>query len=151
MIEIGSGTGAVGLAAAALGASSVILTDLNYLEGLVTANITRNNLSSKASFAPLTWGQPLSSQIPPPPFDIILASDVLYQHDCVHPLISTLKTLSGPSTQIFLSTEHRPRLPFPQDLFTAAGLKVEQVPYDQLHPEWRSTDIQIYKLRLAIQ
>ncbi len=153
MIEIGAGTGAVGLAAAALGASSVTLADLPHLEGLITANIARNTLSTKTSeisFAPLAWGEePLSPQIPSPPFDIILASDVIYQENLINPLISTLKTLSGPCTQIFLAYEHRPKLPFPQESFLAAGFHVEQIPYEQLHPEWRSPDIYIYRIKLS--
>lgn len=149
MIELGAGTGALGLAAAALGASSVTLTDLDHLEGLITANIARNNLSAKASSAPLCWGQPISSQIPTPPFDIILASDVIYQQGSIEPLISTLKALSCPCTIIFLSYEHRPNLQFPRDLFLAAGFQVEQVPHHKLHPQWRSPDIHIYKLQLS--
>jgi predicted nicotinamide N-methyase len=148
VIELGAGTGAVGLAAAALG-TSVILTDLHSLEGLVTANIARNNLSLKASFAPLCWGESISSQIPSPPFDIILASDVIYQQEYIDPLISTLKTLSGPCTQIFLSNEHRPKLPFPLKEILAAKFQVEEIPYDRLHPEWRSPDIHIYKIQLT--
>ncbi|KAL4536055.1 hypothetical protein Ndes2526A_g05602 [Nannochloris sp. 'desiccata'] len=130
VIELGAGTGALGLAAAALGASSVTLTDLDHLEGLITANIARNNLSAKASSAPLCWGQPISSQIPTPPFDIILASDVIYQQASIEPLISTLKALSCPCTIIFLSYEHRPKLQFPRDLFLAAGFQVEQIRMD---------------------
>jgi len=148
VIELGAGTGAVGLAAAALGAS-ITLTDLNHLKGLVTANIALNNLSARASFEPLCWGQPISSQIPTPPFDIILASDVIYEKECINPLISTLRALSGPCTLTFLSNEHRPKLPFPQDRFLAAGFQIEQVPYHSLHPEWRSPDIHIYKIQLS--
>ena len=148
VIEIGAGTGAVGLAAAALGAT-VILTDLDQVEGLITANIARNKLSANASFTPLCWGDPIPSQISTPPFDIVLASDVLYQHEWVSPLIATLKALSGPATDIFLANEHRPKLKFPADLFSAAGFLIQQIPYEQLHPEWRSPDIQIYKLKLS--
>jgi hypothetical protein len=149
VIELGAGTGAVGIAAAALGASSITLTDLDHLQGLITANIARNNLSARASAATLCWGQPISSQFPTPPFDTILASDVIYEQECIDPLISTLRALSGPCTLIFLSYEHRPKLPFPEDRFVAAGFQIQQIPYHKLHPEWRSPDIHICKIQLS--
>ena len=149
MIDVGSGTGAVGLAAAALGAHSVTLTDLPHLQHLIDANITCNRLAQRASFVPLNWGDPVDVALAPP-FDIVLASDVLYQHEWVDPLLQTLKSLSGPSTQIFLANEHRSKLPFPAHCFLSSGFEVQEVPYDQLHPEWRSTDIQIYSLKLKL-
>lgn len=147
MIEVGAGTGAVGLAAAALGVSSVILTDLPHLQDLISTNIARNGFADKASFATLIWGD--SSTSLSPPFDLVLASDVLYQHDWVEPLISTLISLSGSNTVVYLANEHRPKLPFPAPRFTSAGFEVQQVPYAELHPEWRSPDIQLYRLVLA--
>ena len=147
VIEIGAGTGAVGLACAALGVPSVILTDLPHLEDLIITNIRKNKLVDRASFTALSWGD--SSTALNPPFDIVLASDVLYQHDWVDPLISSLKSLSGLNTVVYLANEHRPKLPFPADRFTAAGFLIQQVPYAELHPDWRSPDIQLYRLVLA--
>ena len=42
VVDVGSGTGALGLAAAALGAASVFLTDLPHALPLIVANARRN-------------------------------------------------------------------------------------------------------------
>lgn len=149
VIELGAGPGAVGLAAAALGASSVVLTDLKHLLPLISANVQRNRLGSVASVRPLDWHAPAGVAALRPPFDLVLASDVLYQRHALQPFVRTLRALCGPETQVLLSNEHRPALPFPRALFEDAGFLVAVLPWDSLHPDWRSPDIDVYSLRLA--
>jgi len=149
VIELGAGTGAVGLASALLGASSAILTDLPHLVHLLEDNVSRNSLGisgCNVSVAPLPWGcDPKKLN---PPFDLILASDVVYQEQSIEPLIYSLRSLCGPHSRVFFANEHRAKLPFPVSLFATAGFSVELVPIRQHHPEWRSPDIQIYSLSL---
>lgn len=53
--------------------------------------------------------------------------------------------------QVLLCNEHRPALPFPWALFEAAGFKVQQVPLEEQHPQWRSEDIHLFRIQLAAQ
>lgn len=145
-IELGSGTGAVSIAAAALGAKSVVATDLPLLLPLIETNINQNNYSSIITPLELDWqikGVPDSLQ---PPFEVVLASDVLYQPDGLNFFVDKLKELCDTNTLVLLSNEHRPALPFPLKLFHDAGFSVKEVAAKDLHPEWQSPDIQVYKL-----
>lgn len=54
-----------------------------------------------------------------------------------------------PWPQVLLCNEHRPALPFPWELFEASGFSVQQVPPEQQHPDWRSDDILLFRIRLA--
>lgn len=56
VIEIGSGTGLVGLVAAALRAKLVILTDLGHLIPYLNSNIRLNDLEKVVHAAELEWG-----------------------------------------------------------------------------------------------
>ena len=111
-----------------------------------------NGVGHLATAAPLAWGTPLSSSGDPvlrPPFDVVLASDVLYQAEALPLFVRTLRELSGPATLTLLCNEHRPALPFPWQLFRQAGFDVQQVPLSEQHPDWRSKDIHLFHIRLA--
>ncbi|KAL4442975.1 hypothetical protein ABPG77_008466 [Micractinium sp. CCAP 211/92] len=153
VLELGSGPGAVGCTAAALGASTVAVTDLQPVVALAARNIQANGLSHIASAVPLPWGQPLPppEQLPGQPFDLVLASDVLYFADALPLFISTLSEVfsANPEALLVLCNEHRPALPFPGALFAAAGLSVCRVPTAEQHPDWRSDDIHLYHIQLA--
>lgn len=96
-----------------------------------------NNLQGVASTAALQWGQPVGHL--GPPFDLVLASDVIYKAALIQPLLATLRELSGPRTLLLLAAEHREKLPFPQGAFAAAGLNVQCVPHSELHPTGAAT------------
>jgi predicted nicotinamide N-methyase len=79
-LELGSGTGVIGIVVALLGAD-VILTDLPVVLPLLQANVTANvGSSSHARVAPLRWGNPMDDLNPP--FDYVLLADPLYD-SCV--------------------------------------------------------------------
>lgn len=80
---------------------------------------------------------------------MVLASDVLYQAEALPLVVSTLQELSGPHTLTLLCNEHRPALPFPWLLFRQAGFDVRLVPLSEQHPDWRSEDIHLFRIRLA--
>ena len=111
-----------------------------------------NGVGHLATAAPLAWGTPLSISEDPclcPPFDVVLASDVLYQVEALPLFVSTLRELSGHHTLTLLCNKHRPALPFPWLLFRQAGFDVRQVPLSEQHPDWRSEDIHLFHIRLA--
>jgi predicted nicotinamide N-methyase len=97
--DIGSGTGCVGLVAAALGAT-VTLTDQNSVEELIAHNIELCTSShivppGRVRFREYSWGDtPRFVEIP---FDIILVSDcVLPKLYPIEPLIEVRQLLKHP-------------------------------------------------------
>jgi predicted nicotinamide N-methyase len=123
VIDLGSGTGAVGLVARILGAE-VVLTDQEQLSFLMHENTSRAleamNLSALASgsasegvtVATYDWG--LDDNHLSPPFDVVIVSDcVLPKLYPIEPLVSALVELTKPrgdkqvSPIVLLSYEHR--------------------------------------------
>jgi len=111
VLELGSGTGACGLVAAAVGAVSVCLTDLPYLIPLLEENIRLNSFllwTSSVRATALTWGAPLPSCMltagacAP---DVILCADLIYRPEHVDVLLDTLIRVMGPHTKIWWAQE----------------------------------------------
>ena len=103
VVEVGSGTGIAGLAAAAAGASRVVLTDLPGGVPLLNATIQRNAEGVEGAAvlaASLEWGDDAAAAAAcgPSGCDLVLAADVLYSGEaCVHAALrSTLVALAAP-------------------------------------------------------
>ena len=108
-MELGCGTGAVGLYAAALGASRVALTDGGppALLQLARANADANAqlYDGEVEVRPLEWGAPLGDL---GDCDVVLASDVTYAADALPALASTLRALTdGGCRRILVAHERR--------------------------------------------
>jgi len=112
VVELGCGTGLAGLAAAVQGAH-VILTDLQEVLCQTTeANLEANTPALQASggiakLQPLAWGDTVDHLEPGPPFDYVLAADIIYKPDLFEPLKRTLLQLSGPGTRVLLAYTRR--------------------------------------------
>lgn len=82
VVEIGSGTGVAGLAAAIAGAARVVLTDMPTCVGRLQQAIERNKevlSGSEVLAAPLEWGDAEAAlAVAPEGVDLVIAADVLY-------------------------------------------------------------------------
>ncbi|KAG5644571.1 hypothetical protein DXG03_008145 [Asterophora parasitica] len=92
ILELGSGTGLVGLVAARLGCESVCITDQAPLLDIMRRNVRANALEESVSVAELNWGEPLPSDIGQAP-DLILAADCVYFEPAFPLLVQTLAEL----------------------------------------------------------
>lgn len=96
ILEIGSGTGLVGIAAAATLGAKVTITDLSHVISNLQFNVEANAGILAANggcvqVAPLHWGEAIDPELIEQDFDLILASDVVYHDHLYDPLIQTLK------------------------------------------------------------
>ncbi len=129
VLELGAGTGIVGLTAAAMGAKSVILTDQPEMVPLLEQNIALNDASVNSKAVPLLWGcdqeETMSSLVEvastmddawteTPIFDVICGSDILYSPENLPLLLDTIVQVCTPSkTEVVLAYPRR----FTEDMF----------------------------------
>ncbi|TFK86434.1 hypothetical protein K466DRAFT_550388 [Polyporus arcularius HHB13444] len=105
VLELGSGTGLVGLVAGALGAH-VCITDQAPLLGIMKQNVSLNHLARHVTVAELNWGEPIPADIPRP--DLILAADCVYFEPAFPLLVQTLADLvSDRSTEVLFCYKKR--------------------------------------------
>ena len=79
VVELGAGTGAVGLTAAQLGATHVLLTDQN--TELSAANVRGNGLNETVQVARVDWTDMSTweaARSAVGPWDVLIASDVFF-------------------------------------------------------------------------
>lgn len=158
IIDIGSGTGVVGIACALLTSGipgvHVTLTDQAPLLDLLRQNAFKlNNVSaSRLAVKELNWGTPLveAPETPVPPFDLLLLSDVVTKAYKAHfpALIKTIQDMSSPKSRIILCYELRD--PEDQEFFALlrkSGLSYSKVPDSKLDPDYTSDDIGIFEIR----
>lgn len=95
VVELGAGTGVVGIMASYLGASTV-LTDLDSLVPLLTHNITQNTplfSAGTVSAKPLCWGsQPDTDVIRP---DFLILANCIYYESSLEALLETVLALTS--------------------------------------------------------
>lgn len=100
ILELGSGTGLVGIAAAAALGADVTVTDLPHVLLNLHFNVEVNAAVVGATggavrVAALRWGELEDVELIGNDFDLVLASDVVYYDHLFDPLLQTLKLLFG--------------------------------------------------------
>ncbi|KAJ3157230.1 hypothetical protein HDU89_002642 [Geranomyces variabilis] len=163
VLEIGSGTGLVGLVVAALGAgtsASVTLTDtpnallllkhnVNHLAKMLEA---QGHARPALSSAPLIWGSErdtadLKSSHPQLPTHVLL-SDCLYVPSLYPALLKTLDTVCGPETLVWIAYEKRD-FPAEMEFWKSFGERfrfsyIREADQDEMY---RSEDIFLFEAR----
>lgn len=170
ILEIGSGTGAVGLSLARMGASSVIMTDKASQLSLMRRNVERNRPEPLSDIAPvrtelLTWGAKWKADaaydiVQPNTFDMVVVCDCVYPSVSPEPLVHVLCELLdlNPQATILLACEYR--APTAQveagvdhvhDFFARmrASCSVSRVPDEEISPQWRCNEISLWRICVA--
>ncbi|VDL61997.1 unnamed protein product [Hymenolepis diminuta] len=109
ILELGAGTGLCGIAALNNNAKNVIFTDIAdpRIERNLRKNCSMNNVSS-FEFLPCDWNE-IPNAVLEKSFDMILASDCLFESRVVVPFVETLSLLlyKNPSVEAFIAYEDR--------------------------------------------
>ena len=125
------------------GASSVVLTDKDTRPAEANLRLNRGNLEgNNISITTLEWGESVLTF--DPPFDVILAADVVYIEGVFSALIQTLADLSSPDSVVLLCCKRRyERYDRFFDLLSASGVFEHEVISSWLGRD----DIKLHKLR----
>ncbi|NXJ75873.1 MT21A methyltransferase, partial [Trogon melanurus] len=156
VIELGAGTGLLGIVATLLGitltiflrhillyclGARVTITDraaaLEFLESNVQANLP-SELRSRAVVKELTWGKDLGN-FPPGAFDFVLGADIVYLEETFAELLQTLEHLCSEQTVILLSCRIRYERDHKFLKMLRGRFSVHEVHYDSIK------DVHIYR------
>lgn len=172
VIELGAGTGFVGLVAGCLGAKRVYITDRNVMMELIRKNISGNGLESVCIGFEHEWGTPIAFDGDPNiKFDLILASGCVYHEEATPALLKTLQTLVDRSedcvlllaidfrfdvsSATFITEEDQDRYfacPVIKSFINQAiaqGWAMRPISTDQLHPEYIKPSVKVYECRFV--
>ncbi|KAI3726489.1 hypothetical protein L1987_66286 [Smallanthus sonchifolius] len=117
ILELGSGTGVVGIAASAILGADVTVTDLPHVLPNLVFNADANSSvvaprGGQVHVAALSWGKLEEMETIGRDYDLIIGSDVVYHDHLYDPLIQTLKYLllgggDGNGEKVFLMAHLR--------------------------------------------
>lgn len=163
VLELGSGTGAVGIAAAMLlKAGRVVLTDMDNVRFIMQENVDlaqQDGVIDKnvvVNVDVYEWGHS-------PPCSLILPSENVYPDlilvsDCIlprlypiEPLVEALTLLSKPYTRILISYEHRyyqhfePKQKF-WELMKTKKFLLRVIGANEYHPHFAAADIEVWEI-----
>jgi len=155
VLELGAGTGAVGLVTAALGAGKVTVTDLPRFVPLLEEGIALNSNLTNINAKALTWGSDDNDKnIETGYYDLILVSDCIYYEGSVEPLIKTLIKLCelNKHCRVLFTYEVRDysesKKKTAVEFFRAVGEHFRILPYktEECHEDYASDDIRVIQL-----
>eukprot|EP01033_Poteriospumella_lacustris_P008753 gene8752-6291_t len=126
VLEVGSGTGIVGIVAGLMGANRSVVTDLQYTLKNLQHNVDKNKPHSEASYNvdvmeldwfnaatyPTTTRDENGSE---KNWDVILGADIVWIEELILPLVNTLVAIAGFQTDVYVA--HQTRSKFSDKIF----------------------------------
>ncbi|KAG6742408.1 hypothetical protein POTOM_053279 [Populus tomentosa] len=149
-IELGTGCGVTGMALYLLGLADIVLTDIHPVMPALKHNLKRNKqvLGKMLKTAILYWSNEDQINGVNPPFDYVIAADVVYIEESVGALVKAMEMLVKDDGVVLLG--YQLRSPEADKLFweiCGEAFVIEKVPKEDLHPEYcyEETDVFIFR------
>ncbi|KAJ7948371.1 Lysine methyltransferase [Quillaja saponaria] len=149
-VELGTGCGVSGMGLYLLGLTNLVLTDIAPVMPALKRNLKINKtvLGKTLKYSVLYWNKLDQIKTLNPPFDFVIATDVVYIEETVGPLVSAMEALLSDNGVVLLG--YQLRSPEADKLFWELCVKVfdiEKVPHEDLHPDYAYEETNIYLLR----
>lgn len=149
-IELGVGCGAAGMSFYLLGLADLVLTDIAPVMPALKHNLKRNKqtLGKMLKSSILYWNNQNQIKALNPPFDVVIAADVVYIEESVGHLIGAMEALVADDGVVLLG--YQLRSPEADKKFWEMSREVfdiEKVPHEDLHPEYAYEESDVYIFR----
>uniref|UniRef100_A0A7N0VLC6 Uncharacterized protein n=1 Tax=Kalanchoe fedtschenkoi TaxID=63787 RepID=A0A7N0VLC6_KALFE len=149
-IELGTGCGVAGMGLYLLGLKDVVLTDIAPVMPALKRNMKRNKqtLGKNLKIAQLYWENGKQMEALNPPFDVVVAADVVYIEESARHLVKAMEELVKDGGVVLLG--YQVRSPEAHKVFwemVEVGFRVEKVKHEDLHPEYAYEETDVYVLR----
>lgn len=149
-VELGAGCGASGMAFYLLGLADIVLTDISPVMPALKHNLKRNKpvLNKSLKTSVLYWNNREQISALKPPFDVVIAADVVYIEESTAQLVAVMEAMVAVDGVVLLG--YQLRSPEAHKLFWELCEKVfviEKVPHEHLHPEYGYEETDVYILK----
>jgi len=146
-IELGAGCGLVGIVLAQLGVREVVLTDMGPTMDILKKNAKENACAGVSlTTQELEWGKPCAV-LDGKKFDLIVATDTMYEPGVIPALILCLLSFSHEKTEIYIAygRNSHAEADFCYHMKNL-GYVAELVPSDLLDEVYQSLEIKVVKI-----
>lgn len=149
-VELGAGCGVAGMGLYLLGLTDLVITDISPVMPALKHNLKRNKpvLGKTLKHSVLYWNRPEQISALHPPYDVVVATDVVYIEESVGPLISAMEALVADDGVVLLG--YQVRSPEAHKLFwemSESVFEIHKVPHEHLHPEYAYEEADVYVLK----
>ncbi|TXG55091.1 hypothetical protein EZV62_020347 [Acer yangbiense] len=149
-IELGTGCGAAGMALYLLGLVDIVLTDISPVMPALKHNLKRNKpvLNKALKTSVLYWNNRDQIRALNPPFDVVIAADVVYIEESAVQLLGAMEELVSDDGVVLLG--YQLRSPEAHKLFWELCEKafvIEKVPHEDLHHDYCYEEADVYILK----
>ncbi|KAL5573597.1 hypothetical protein UlMin_023194 [Ulmus minor] len=149
-VELGAGCGAGGMGLYLLGLTDIVLTDISPVMPALKRNLKHNKpvLGKALKYSVLYWNNSDQIKSLKPPYDVVLAADVVYIEESVGSLVAAMDELVADDGVVLLG--YQLRSPEAHKLFweiCEEVFEIEKVPHEDLHPEYAYEEADVYVLR----
>ncbi|KAF7805978.1 protein N-lysine methyltransferase METTL21A [Senna tora] len=149
-VELGTGCGVAGMGLYLLGLTDIVLTDIAPVMPALKRNLKINKpvLGKNLKHSILYWNNLDQIRALNPPFDFVIATDVVYIEESVGLLLSAMEALLADNGVVLLG--YQLRSPEAHKLFwelCEEMFVIDKVPHDHLHPEYAYEETDVYVLR----
>ncbi|PIA35108.1 hypothetical protein AQUCO_03600046v1 [Aquilegia coerulea] len=149
-IELGTGCGPAGMGLFLLGLENILLTDIAAVMPALKRNLKRNKpvLGKMLKTSQLYWNNVNQIKNLNPPFDFVIAADVVYIEETVGSLVNAMESLVSDNGVVLLG--YQLRSPEAHQLFWELCERVfviEKVPHEDLHEEYAFEEADVYVFR----